>query len=154
MHHKNTPQIQVPSVMKATVYREFGGPEVLRYEDIPTPEPAEGEVLVKVLAVAIDYIQLHIRHGGSGRIGSSHEAQYGIKNPPHILGGMACVEVVGGPNTEGVEIGTRHLVGGLRPGSYVEYGVVDAKDLQTPSGRKAQPDSLSVVVHTGAGSRL
>ena len=67
---------------------------------------------------------------------------------------MACVEVVGGPNTEGVEIGTRHLVGGLRPGSYVEYGVVDAKDLQPRPGRKAQPDSLSVVVHTGAGSRL
>ena len=131
MHHKNTPQVQVSPTMKASVYHEFGGPEVLRYEDIPTPEPAEGEVLVKVLAVAIDYIQLHIRHGGSGRIGSSQEANYGVKNPPHIPGGMACVEVVAlGPNTEAVEIGTRHLVGGLRPGSYVEYGVVDAKDLQ------------------------
>ena len=61
MQHKNTSQTQVPSTMKASVYREFGGPEVLRYEDIPTPEPAEGEVLVKVLAVVIDYIQLHIR---------------------------------------------------------------------------------------------
>ena len=136
MHHQN-PQIQIPPTMKASVYYEFGGPEVLRYEDIPTPEPAEGEVLVKVLAVAIDYIQLHIRHGGSGRIGSSQEAHYEIKDPPHIPGGMACVELVGhGPNTEGVEIGTRHLVGGLRPGSYVEYGVVDAKSLQPrPDGR-------------------
>ena len=50
---------------------------------------------------------------------------------------MACVEVVGlGPHTEGVEIGTRHLVGGLRPGSYVEYGIVDAKSLQPrPDGQ-------------------
>ena len=148
MHHKNTPQIHIPSTMKASVYREFGGPEVLRYEDIPTPEPAEGEVLVRVLAVAIDYIQLHIRHGGSGRIGSSHEAQYGIKNPPHIPGGMACVEVVRhGPNAEGVEIGTRHLVGGLRPGSYVEYGVTDAQGLQPrPDGRPsptAYPSSFT-----------
>ncbi len=148
MHHKNTPQNQIPSTMKASVYREFGGPEVLRYEDMPTPEPSEDEVLVKVLAVAIDYIQLHIRHGGSGRIGSSDEAQYGIKNPPHIPGGMACVEVVRhGPNTGGVEIGTRHLVGGLRPGSYVEYGVVDAKDLQPrPDGRPsptAYPSSFT-----------
>ena len=148
MHHKNTPQIQVPSTMKASVYREFGGPEVLRYEDIPTPEPSEGEILVKVLAVAIDYIQLHIRHGGSGRIGSSGEAHYGIKDPPHIPGGMACVEVVElGPNTEGVEIGTRHLVGGLRPGSYVEYGVVDAKSLQPrPDGQPsptAYPSSFT-----------
>ena len=128
---QDNPQIQIPPMMKAVVYREFGGPEVLRYEDIPTPEPTEGEVLVKVLAVAIDYIQLHIRHGGSGRIGSSGEAHYGIKDPPHIPGGMASVEVVGlGSNTEGVEIGSRHLVGGLRPGSYVEYGVVDATGLQ------------------------
>ena len=135
--HQNTRQIQVPSTMKASVYREFGGPEVLRYEDIPTPKPAEGEALVKVLAVAIDYIQLHIRHGGSGRIGSSDEAHYGIKDPPHIPGGMACVEVMGlGPNSEGVEIGTRHLVGGLRPGSTVEYGVIDTESLQPrPDGR-------------------
>ena len=135
--HQNTRQIQVPTTMKASVYREFGGPEVLRYEDIPTPEPADGEALVKVLAVAIDYIQLHIRHGGSGRIGSSDEAHYGIKDPPHIPGGMACVEVMGlGPNSEGVEIGTRHLVGGLRPGSTVEYGVVDTESLQPrPDGR-------------------
>ena len=148
MRHKNELQSQVPSTMKASVYREFGGPEVLRYEDIPTPEPAKDEVLVKVLAVAIDYIQLHIRHGGSGRIGSSQEAHYGIKNPPHIPGGMTCVEVVGlGPNTEGVEIGTRHLVSGLRPGSYVEYGVVDAKSLQPrPDGRPnptAYPSSFT-----------
>ena len=137
MHYKNTPQIQVPPRMKATVYREFGGPEVLRYEEMPTPEPAEGEVLVKVLAVAIDYIQLHIRHGGSGRIGSSQETHYGIKDPPHIPGGMACVEVVeSGPNTEEIAIGSRHLVSGLRPGSYVEYGVVNAKNLQPrPDGR-------------------
>lgn len=145
---KNTPQIQVPSTMKASVYREFGGPEVLRYEDIPTPEPTAGEALVKVLAVAIDYIQLHIRHGGSGRIGSAGEAHYKIKDPPHIPGGMACVEIVGlGPNTEGVEIGTRHLVGGLRPGSYVEYGVVDATGLQPrPDGRPsptAYPSSFT-----------
>ncbi len=148
MHHKNTPQIQIPSIMKASVYYEFGGPEVLRYEEMPTPEPTEGEVLVKVLAVAIDYIQLHIRHGGSGRIGSPQEVRYGIKDPPHIPGGMACVEVVAlGPNAESVEIGTRHLIGGLRPGSYVEYGVVDAQSLQPrPDGRPtptAYPSSFT-----------
>ena len=148
MQHQNTLPTQVPSTMKATVYREFGGPEVLRYEEMPTPEPSEGEVLVKVLAVAIDYIQLHIRHGGSGRIGSSQEGHYGIQDPPHIPGGMACVEVVAhGPKPEGVEIGTRHLIGGLRPGSYVEYGVVDAKSLQPrPDGRPtptAYPSSFT-----------
>ena len=140
MSHNNTPQTQVPPMMKATVYREFGGPEVLRYEELPTPEPTEGEAIVKVLAVAIDYIQLHIRHGGSGRIGSSGEAHYGIEDPPHIPGGMACVEVVAlGPNTEGVQIGSRHLIGGLRPGSYVEYGVADAEGLQPRSDGRPSP---------------
>ena len=59
--------------MKAVVYREFGGPEVLHCEEVATPAPGPGEILVKVLAVAIDYIQLHVRRGGSGRIGSARE---------------------------------------------------------------------------------
>ena len=131
---------QIPDVMRATVYHEFGGPEVLRYEEIPTPEPGPGEALVKVLAVAIDYIQLHIRRGGSGRIGSAGEPSYGIEHPPYIPGGMACVEVVGlGPDVEGIEIGTRHLVGSLRPGSYVEFGVVDAADLHPRTDGRPGP---------------
>jgi NADPH2:quinone reductase len=126
--------------MKAVVYHEFGGPEVLCYEEIPTPEPGEGEVLVKVLAVAIDYIQLHIRHGGSGRIGSAREPSYGIKHPPYVPGGMACVEVVAvGSDTEGVEIGTRHLIGGLRPGSCVEFGMVNDRALQPRSDGRPGP---------------
>ncbi|MCZ6678574.1 MAG: zinc-binding dehydrogenase [Candidatus Poribacteria bacterium] len=127
----------IPKTMKAVVHYEFGGPEVLRCEDVPIPEPGAGEVLVKVLAVAIDYIQLHIRHGGSGRIGAASEASYGIKEPPYFPGGMACVEVVGlGTGVTGVEAGTRHLIGGLRPGAYVEYGVADAAGLQPRSDGK------------------
>ena len=34
--------------MKAAVYTEYGGPEVVRIEDIARPEPAEGDVLVRV----------------------------------------------------------------------------------------------------------
>ena len=116
--------------MKAVLHYEFGGPNVLNYEEIKTPQPSEGEVLVKVLAVAIDYIQLHIRHGGSGRVGSLQQSSYGITDAPYFPGGMACVEVVAsGVAVEGVKAGTRHLVGGLRPGSYAEFGVVDAKGL-------------------------
>ena len=126
--------------MKAVLHNEFGGPNVLRYEEIKTPQPAEGEVLVKVLAVAIDYIQLHIRHGGSGRIGSPQQSSYGINDAPYFPGGMACVEVVAsGAAVECVKAGTRHLVGGLRPGSYVEFAVVDAKGLQPRSDKRPSP---------------
>ncbi len=142
--------------MKAVVYREFGGPEVLRCEEVPTPEPGAGEVLVRVLAVAIDYIQLHIRRGGSGRIGSAGESSYGVGEPPYFPGGMACVEVAAlGAGVEGVEPGSRHLVGGLRPGSYVAWGVVDAKGLQPGVGGRpgatAYPPSFTPEQAAGFG---
>ena len=136
--------------MKAVVYDEVGGPEVLHLADVPTPEPAEDEVLVRVLAVAVDFIQLHIRHGGSGRIGSPNEPAYGLGRPPRIPGGTACVEVVEcGADVSNVSVGERHLVGSLRPGSYVEYGVVSAESLSlgTPAapGPTAIPASFSPV---------
>lgn len=116
--------------MKAVVYDEVGGPEVLHLADVPMPEPGEGEVLVRVLAVAVDFIQLHIRHGGSGRIGSPKEPAYGLAPLPRIPGGTACVEVVEcGADVDGLAVGERHLTGGLRRGSYVEYGVVSASAL-------------------------
>jgi acryloyl-coenzyme A reductase len=40
--------------MKASVFHEFGGPEVLRYEEVPTPEPGPGDVLLAVEAVTIN----------------------------------------------------------------------------------------------------
>ena len=142
--------------MKAVVYREFGGPEVLHCEDIPAPEPGPGEALVEVLAVAIDYIQLHMRRGGSGRIGSVREGRYGIGDPPYFPGGSACVEVVSlGDDSSKVEVGTRHLIGGLRPGSYVERGVVDVGELEPgPAGRpgpSACPPSFTPEQAAGFG---
>ena len=40
--------------MKAIVIREFGPPSVLRYEEVPTPEPGPGEVLIQVHAVSVN----------------------------------------------------------------------------------------------------
>src|SRR5437879_6965939 len=40
--------------MKAIVVREYGGPEVLKYEDIPRPEPKENEILVRVVAAGVN----------------------------------------------------------------------------------------------------
>ena len=136
--------------MKAVVYDEVGGPEVLHLADLPTPEPADDEVLVRVLAVAVDFIQLHIRHGGSGRIGSPNEPAYGLGRPPRIPGGTACVEVIErGTSAGDMAVGERHLVGGLRPGSYVEYGVVSADSLSRGTaaapGSTAFPDGFSPV---------
>src|SRR6266550_7877993 len=49
--------------VKAIRIHEDGGPEVLRYEDAPDPTPAEGEVLVRLRAAALNRIDLWIRSG-------------------------------------------------------------------------------------------
>src|ERR1700719_301946 len=49
--------------MKAAFLETAGGPEVLRYGDLPTPVPRAGEVLVKVAAAALNPIDLYIRSG-------------------------------------------------------------------------------------------
>lgn len=49
--------------MKAIIVREFGGPEVLRYEEVETPEPGDREVLVKVEAAGVNPVDTYIRTG-------------------------------------------------------------------------------------------
>src|SRR5258707_11182093 len=41
-------------MMKAIVIHEYGGPEVLKYEDVPRPEPKEDEILVRVIAAGVN----------------------------------------------------------------------------------------------------
>jgi NADPH:quinone reductase-like Zn-dependent oxidoreductase len=49
--------------MKAIVVHEYGGPEVLKYEDAPRPEPKENEVLVRVMAAGVNPVDALIRSG-------------------------------------------------------------------------------------------
>jgi NADPH:quinone reductase-like Zn-dependent oxidoreductase len=49
--------------MKAIRIHEDGGPEVLRYEDAPDPEPRPGEVLVRLRAASLNHLDLWVRKG-------------------------------------------------------------------------------------------
>lgn len=49
--------------MKAVRIHSFGGPEVLKFEDVPTPKPAKGEVLIKVQAVSVNPVDYKMRSG-------------------------------------------------------------------------------------------
>ncbi len=69
--------------MKAAVIREFGDAAVLKLEDVPTPKPRPGHVLVKVLAAGVNRLDHYIREG-------SIVAELPF---PHILGADAAGEV-------------------------------------------------------------
>src|SRR5712664_1345423 len=51
------------STMKAIVVHEFGGPEVLKYENVPKPEPKENEMLVRVIAAGVNPVDGLVRSG-------------------------------------------------------------------------------------------
>lgn len=52
--------------MKAIVFSEHGGPEVLRYTEVPEPKLGHGEVLVRVRACALNHLDLWVRKGLPG----------------------------------------------------------------------------------------
>jgi NADPH:quinone reductase-like Zn-dependent oxidoreductase len=82
----------IPTTMKAAVYNEYGGPEVLQYTDMPVPELEQGDALIKVFAVGLNGFDLMAR---SGRY-KPNKGKF-----PHILGGDFGGELVAlGPNTE------------------------------------------------------
>ncbi|MFZ1919383.1 MAG: zinc-binding dehydrogenase [Terriglobales bacterium] len=68
--------------MKAVRIHEFGGPEVLKYEDAPDPKPRKDQVLVRVRACALNHLDLWVRQGLPG------------VNLPHILGSDIAGEIV------------------------------------------------------------
>jgi len=49
--------------MKAIMVREYGGPEVLRLEERPSPEPGPGQALVEVAAVGVNFVEIYHRRG-------------------------------------------------------------------------------------------
>jgi NADPH:quinone reductase-like Zn-dependent oxidoreductase len=91
-------------LMKAIVYSEHGGPEVLRYTDVAKPQIDASEVLVRVRACALNHLDLFLRRGLPG-----------IKIPlPHIPGSDIAGEVAEiGEKVTGVKVGERVL---LQPG--------------------------------------
>lgn len=49
--------------MKAIQVHQKGGPEVLQYEDVPRPEPGEGQVLIKIKAAGVNFVDIYHRSG-------------------------------------------------------------------------------------------
>jgi len=58
--------------VKAIRFHQHGGPEVLRYEDAPTPQPGPGEVLVGLRAAALNHLDLFTRKGDVPKVPLPH----------------------------------------------------------------------------------
>ena len=61
--HMGAPSQTKSQTMKAVRIHNYGGPEVLNYEDAPRPEPGEGEVLIRVHATSVNPIDWKVRAG-------------------------------------------------------------------------------------------
>jgi NADPH2:quinone reductase len=102
--------------MKAILVHEFGGPEVLKLEEVPTPRPGAGQILVRIHAAGVNPYETYMRSG-----------TYAIKPPlPYTPGsdGAGVVEVVG----EGVDKfkpGDRVYLS-IPIGAYAEYALAPA----------------------------
>jgi NADPH2:quinone reductase len=126
--------------MKAVVIHEFGGPEVLKYEDVPDPAPGTGEVLVRVKAAGVNPSDTYLRSGTFGR----------RPTLPLTPGGdcAGTVEVLG-PGVQGIEVGDRVYVpshvGGASTGTYAELVV------RAAAGVFPLPDEVTFSQGAGIG---
>ncbi len=153
--------------MKVVLFHKHGGPEVLEYTDFPTPEPGEGQVLVKLEAAALNRVDLWTRNGWPGI-----KLEY-----PHIPGADGAGTVVGmGAYVSGWNMGDRvvinsnlgcghcpaciagqdnlcrdwHLLGETVRGTYAEYIAVPATNIYPiPEGFESrQAAAAALVFHT------
>jgi NADPH:quinone reductase-like Zn-dependent oxidoreductase len=121
-------------MMKAIVVHEYGGPEVLKYEDVPRPEPKENEVLVRVIAAGVNPVD------GAAR--SAKFAQFlGIKLPAipgYDIAGV--VEKTGAKITKFKSGDPVYAYIALdKGGAYAEYAAVTEKEASP------KPNSLTFV---------
>jgi len=118
--------------MKAIRAHEFGGPEVLRYDDIPEPTPGAGQVRVRLHAAGVNPFDTYMLSG-----------TYAIKPPlPYSPGadGAGVVEAVGDGVT-GVAVGERVYTGGTA--DHQSYGAYRQVVLCTPSQVHPLPARVS-----------
>jgi NADPH:quinone reductase-like Zn-dependent oxidoreductase len=128
--------------MKAVVIHQYGGPEVLKFEDYPDPVPGPGEVLVRVAAASVNPIDYKRR----ARLTRDY---YPIRFPGLIGIGIAGTAVKVGPGVEGFSVGDE--VFAMADNTYAELCVVNAAVLaKVPKGLDLiRSAALPLVTTTG-----
>ena len=107
-------------MMKAIVVHEYGSPEVMKLEDVPTPEPGDGQLLVKIEAAGVNPVDTYLRTGNH-----AHAPKL-----PYTPGkdGAGVIEKVGRGVTR-FKPGERVYTAGAVTGTYAEFALCDEKHL-------------------------
>ncbi len=102
--------------MKAIRVKEFGGPEVMKLEDVPDPKPSAGQVVVRIRAAGVNPVDTYIRAGVYPRKPSL----------PYTPGtdGAGTVESAG-PDAKRFKPGDRVYTAGSLSGSYAELALCE-----------------------------
>jgi NADPH:quinone reductase-like Zn-dependent oxidoreductase len=126
-------------MMKAVRVHQYGGPEVLKYEEAPRPKPGPGEVLVRIRAAGVNPIDWKIREG--------HLREALFYRMPFVPGlDVSGVVEATGPNVTGLTNGDE--VYGyssiVRNGTYAEYAVVPEAELALKPRSVDHVDAASI----------
>jgi len=132
--------------MKATLFRQHGGPEVLEFTDFPDPQPKAGEVLVRLRAAALNRMDVMVRDGwqglkldlphingadGAGEIAAlgNGVSDFQISEPVVINANLGCGECEFCLNEQDNMCRNWHLLGETVRGTYAQYVCVPARQL-------------------------
>lgn len=129
--------------MRAVRVAEFGPPEVMRTEHVPDPEPGHGEVLIDVVAVAVQFVDTLVRAGKSAAV------------PRPYTPGRDVAGVVGavGPGVDPALVGARVSGQTAGSGGYAERVVLDRRALHLLPDSVSSEDAAGLLGHglTAAG---
>lgn len=107
-HQESAEKKTIPRMMQAIRIHRYGGPEVMRLEELPIPVPGPGEAVVRVQAASLNFLDLQKRHGEL--VGQAFYKRLSAGGPdlPATLGsqGVGVVEALG-PGADNIQLGAR-----------------------------------------------
>jgi NADPH2:quinone reductase len=127
--------LHILGAMQVVRVHDYGGPEVMRLEELPTPEPGPGQVRVRVAAAGVNFIDIYHRSG-----------QYQVPLP-FALGreGAGTVEAVG-PDVTAPHVGQAVTWAGVA-GSYATHVIAPIKDLVPVPDGVSLTDACAAMLH-------
>src|SRR4051794_30321878 len=101
--------------MKSIRVHQFGGPEVLTLEDVPTPGPGSGQVLIRICAIGVNPVDTYIRSGSNPKLQLPYTPGFDV---------AGTVESVG-EGVSNLAAGDRVYTSDTITGAYAEFTVAD-----------------------------